>query len=191
MQSQEMALLIHDALLLPDGRLELRIVEPRYLRMVAEVYKGYYPLAFAMHKANGHPPCYPEATQCEIIDFNQLEDDSLSIIVEGRQRLEILLAHQEKDLLWKVQGRPCHNWEKEPIDGEFEIISAALEQFYQVNPDLFGLYSDVHLEDAAWVSQRWLEVLPMYSQDKFKLANQPDCHKAMDFVLKLIKSHAG
>jgi Lon protease-like protein len=51
------------------------------------------------------------------------------------------------------------------------------------------LYSQVHLEDAAWVSQRWLEVLPMYNRDKLVLVNQPDCHKTMDFVLQLIKSH--
>lgn len=58
-----------------------------------------------------------------------------------------------------------------------------------MNPDLLELYSQVHLEDAAWVSQRWLEVLPMYNRDKLVLANQPDCHKTMDFVLQLIKSH--
>ncbi|QSX30609.1 MULTISPECIES: LON peptidase substrate-binding domain-containing protein [Shewanella] len=191
MQTQEMALLTHDALLLPDGRLELRIIEPRYLRMVADVFKGRYPLAFGMLKPNGHPPCYPEATQCKIIDFNQLEDDSLSIVLEGEQRVRIISAAQERDGLWKVRAVPCQNWAHEPILGEFTIISAALEQFYQVNPDLLHLYHDMHLEDAAWVSQRWLEVLPMYNQDKFKLVSQPDCHKTMDFVLRLIKSHAG
>lgn len=190
MRTQEMALLTHDALLLPDGRLEIRIVEPRYLRMVAQVLKGELRLAFGMFKANSRPPCYPIATHCEIIDFNQLEDDSLSIVLEGHQRVKILSAVEDKDKLWIAKALPCLNWAEEPISGEFEIISAALEQFYEVNPDLFDLYSNVHMEDAAWVSQRWLEVLPMYNKDKLTLLNQPDCHKTMDFVLQLIKSHA-
>ncbi|GGI92717.1 LON peptidase substrate-binding domain-containing protein [Shewanella gelidii] len=189
MRTQEMALLVRDALLLPDGRLEVRIVEPRYLRMVAEVLKGKYPLAFGMFRAKSDLPCYPIATQCEIIDFNLLEDDSLSIVLEGHQRVKILSAYEDSDKLWMGKTLPCLNWAEEPIRGEFELISAALEQFYQVNPDLFELYSKMNLEDAAWVSQRWLEVLPMYNKDKLMLLNQPSCHKTMDFVLQLIKSH--
>lgn len=189
MQTREMALLMRDALLLPQGRIEVRVVEPGHLRMVADVLKGRYDLAFAAMRPRGSPPCYPTATQCDIIDFNQLEDDSLSIVLEGRQRVSILSAAQAKDKLWMARTLPCRNWQEEPIEGEFELISAALEQFYEVNPDLLELYSQVHLEDAAWVSQRWLEVLPMYNKDKLLLVNQPDCHKTMDFVLQLIKSH--
>ncbi|MFB2641191.1 LON peptidase substrate-binding domain-containing protein [Shewanella bicestrii] len=189
MQTREMALIMRDALLLPQGRVEVRVVEPGQLRMVAEVLKGKYDLAFAAMKPSGTPPCYPTATQCDIIDFNQLEDDSLSIVLEGRQRVSIISAAQTKDKLWMSRTLPCQNWQEEPIEGEFELISAALEQFYEVNPDLLELYSQVHLEDAAWVSQRWLEVLPMYNRDKLVLVNQPDCHKTMDFVLQLIKSH--
>ena len=189
MQTREMALIMRDALLLPQGRIEVRVGEPGQLRMVADVLKGKYDLAFAASKPSGNPPCYPTATQCEIIDFNQLEDDTLSIVLEGCQRVSILSAAQTKDKLWMSRTLPCQNWQEEPIQGEFELISAALEQFYEVNPDLLELYSQVHLEDAAWVSQRWLEVLPMYNRDKLVLVNQPDCHKTMDFVLQLIKSH--
>ncbi|MGI2099090.1 LON peptidase substrate-binding domain-containing protein [Shewanella glacialipiscicola] len=189
MQTREMALLMRDGLLLPQGRVEVRIVDPGHLRMVADIFKGKYALAFATMRSSGNPPCYPTATQCDIIDFNQLEDGSLSLVLEGRQRISVLSVVQAKDKLWIARTLPCRNWQQEPIKGEFELISAALEQFYLVNPDLFELYSDVYLKDAAWVSQRWLEVLPMYNQDKLVLVNQPDCHKTMDFVLQLIKSH--
>ncbi|ACA84867.1 MULTISPECIES: LON peptidase substrate-binding domain-containing protein [Shewanella] len=190
MRTQEMALITRDALLLPDGRLELRLVSPNHLKMIADVYKGKYPLAFGMLKANGNPPCYSSVTQCEIIDFNQLDDNSLSIVLEGKQRVKILSAARQRSGVWMARTLPSCNWSEEPIQGEFELISAALEQFYEVNPDLFELYSNVHLEDASWVSQRWLEVLPLYNKDKLKLMNQPDCHQTMEFVLELIKSHA-
>lgn len=191
MQTQEMALLTHDSLLLPEGRVEIRVIEPRYLSMIAEILKGHYPLVFGMEKANSDLPCYEMATQCEIIDFNQLDDESLGIVLEGKQRVRVLSAAQRRDGVWISRVLRSNNWQQEPIYGEFELISAALEQFYEVNPDLFGLYeNDIHLEDASWVSQRWLEVLPLYNQDKLRLLNQPNCHKTMNFVLELIKSHA-
>ena len=191
MRTEEMALLTHATLLLPEGRVEIRVVDPAYLSIIAEVLKLHYPLVFGVNKANSQPPCYEMATQCEIIDFNQLDDDSLGIVLEGKQRVKILSAAQRRDGVWISRTLACNNWQQEPIIGEFELISAALEQFYEVNPDLFGLYeNDIHLEDATWVSQRWLEVLPLYNKDKLRLMNQPNCHKTMNFVLELIKSHA-
>lgn len=191
MQTQEMALLTHDTLLLPEGRVEIRVIDPRYLSMIAEILKGHYPLVFGMKKANAELPCYDMATQCEIIDFNQLDDESLGIVLEGKQKVRVLSAAQRRDGIWISRVLRSNNWQQEPIHGEFELISAALEQFYEVNPDLFGLYdNDIHLEDATWVSQRWLEVLPLYNQDKQRLLNQPNCHQTMNFVLELIKSHA-
>ncbi|WOT05548.1 LON peptidase substrate-binding domain-containing protein [Shewanella youngdeokensis] len=191
MRTEEMALLTHDSLLLPEGRVEVRIADPAYLSMIAEVLKQHYPLVFGMSKANSHPPCYDTATQCEIIDFNQLDDGSLSVVLLGKQRVRILSAAQRRDGVWISRTLACNNWQQEPIYGEFELISTALAQFYEVNPALFGLYdNDVHLEDATWVSQRWLEVLPLYNKDKLRLLNQPNCHQTMHFVLELIKSHA-
>ncbi|GIU45981.1 LON peptidase substrate-binding domain-containing protein [Shewanella algidipiscicola] len=190
MLTQEMALIIRDELLLPAGRVEIRVAGPSGLSLIAEVLKGHYALAFGMAKTDSIPPCYTIATQCEIIDFNLLDDGCLGVVLEGQQRVKILSASQRKDGNWIALTLGCHNWQQEPIKGEFELISAALEQFYRVNPALFELYSDLHLEDASWVSQRWLEVLPLYNRDKQVLVNQPDCHKTMDFVLELIKSHA-
>ncbi|WP_394129498.1 LON peptidase substrate-binding domain-containing protein [Shewanella maritima] len=189
MLSQEMALLVEDAVLLPSGRIEVRVANPAELKLIARVLKGHFPLAFGALRSNADLPCYITATQCDIIDFHQLEDGSLSVVLEGHQRVKILSAAQQRDGSWIARTLACPNWRHEPIEGEFAIISAALEQFYQVNPDLLDLYSHIHLEDASWVSQRWLEVLPMYNRDKIMLADQPNCHKTMDFVLQLLKSH--
>lgn len=190
MHSQEMALLTHDALLLPNGRLELRVIDPADLSIIADVFKEKYPCAVGMFRADGHPPCYSILTQCDIIDFNQLADETLAVVLEGKQRVKVLSGAQQADGHWLVKTLCCPNWMSEPITDEFALISLALEQFYEVNPEMAELYPNVELNDACWVSQRWLEVLPMYNKDKIKLLNQPDCHKTMDFVLQLIKSHA-
>lgn len=184
-----MALLTYDALILPEGRLEIGVVEPVNLSIVAKVLKQQSILAVGMQKGKGSPPCYPIVTQCDIIDFNQLENGSLSILVEGKQRVRIISATQAQDTSWQVKTIKCSNWHTEPIKDEFEVISLALEQFYDVNPDLLALYMESHFSDATWVCQRWLEVLPMYNKDKLRLLNHPNCYPAMKFVLELIKAH--
>lgn len=189
MHTQEIHLLVRDGMLLQNGRLEIRIVAAAELDVIAKYFKGVATLAYATERSHRRLPCYPYATQCEIIDFDQLEDGTLSVVLEGTQRLKVLSAGKTRQGYWMARATEHPNWEHEPIEGEFEIISAALEQFYAVNPNLYQLYNDVHLEDATWVSQRWLEVLPMYNRDKLLLAQQPDCHKTMDFVLHLLKSH--
>lgn len=185
-----MALYTYDALILPEGRIEVKVVGPANLRVVADVLKGVYPLALGMHRGKGSPPCYPIVTECEIIDFDKHEDGELTLVLEGIQRARILSAAQTQDSRWIVRTLDCNNWCQEPITGEFELISLALEQFYDVNPELMELYPSLNLADATWVSQRWLEVLPMYNQDKIKLLNQPNCHQTLEFVLQLIKSHS-
>ncbi|MFT5788711.1 MAG: Lon protease-like protein, partial [Shewanella sp.] len=114
MRTEEMALLMHDTLLLPEGRVEIRVVDPAYLSMIAEVLKLHYPLVFGMSKANSNPPCYEMATQCEIIDFNLLDDDSLGIVLQGKQRVRILSAAQRRDGVWISRTLACNNWQQEP-----------------------------------------------------------------------------
>lgn len=190
MRTTQMALLTHDALVLPQGRLEVPVVDSANLQTVADVFKNKYQLVVGMFNGSDNPPCYSIVTQCDIIDFNQLDDNSLSITLEGKQRLYINAAEQQLDKRWLVKTKPCSNWQEVPIQGEFELLSLALKQFYEANPQLEELYPQLHLEDGCWVSQRWLEVLPMYNRDKIKLLRQPNCHQTMAFILRLIKSHA-
>lgn len=189
MHTNEMVILTRDALLLPLGRTKIRVVEPHYLKMVAEVLKGRYPLVFGMHRVHGKLPCYPYGTECNIIDFNQQKDGALELILEGIQKVKIMSAEQRKDKVWIAKTRSYDNWLPESITGQYEILSAALEHFFQANPELSKLYTQINLEDATWVSQRWLEVLPLYNNEKLRLVCQPNCHRTLDYVLKLIQSH--
>ncbi|WP_299011816.1 LON peptidase substrate-binding domain-containing protein [uncultured Shewanella sp.] len=189
MHTEEMVILTRDALLLPLGRIKVRIVEPHYLKMVAAVLKGKYPLIFGMHRVHGKLPCYPYGTECDVIDFNQQKGGALELVLEGKQKVKIISAVQQKDKIWLAQARRYDNWVSESITEQYEILSAALEHFFQANEALSKLYTHINLEDATWVSQRWLEVLPLYNNEKLRLVCQPNCHRTLDYVFKLIQSH--
>ncbi|MGL4474195.1 MAG: LON peptidase substrate-binding domain-containing protein [Shewanella sp.] len=186
MKIEAMSLFSSDMLILPRGRREIRVVQPQHLVTIVECLKLQQQLAIAM-ESESNPPCYPIATQCHIIDFNQLADNSLSIVVEGIQRVRVVSSMKQKDGRFMLHTLPSQHWQSEPLVGEYHIVSLALQEFFKVHPDLFDLYGDTHLQDASWVSERWLELLPMYNSDKHQLLSQPDCHKTMNFVLSLIQ----
>ncbi|MBV7315287.1 LON peptidase substrate-binding domain-containing protein [Shewanella sp. NIFS-20-20] len=187
MNVEVMSLFAIDTLILPQGRQEIRVVDNLNILTLTESLKLDIPLAFGMGCQHA-PPCYPIVTHCRVIDFNQLSDNSLSIVIEGLQRVRVISSMQKLDKRWMLLTFPSQNWQHEPLVGEYRLLSQALREFYQVHPDLLELYGDTQWQDACWVSQRWLEVLPMYNHDKHQLLSQPDCHKTMNFMLNLIKS---
>ncbi|ADN74691.1 peptidase S16 lon domain protein [Ferrimonas balearica DSM 9799] len=189
MKRIEAALLPIDDPVLPEGRKELRIVTPGQLRMVAASLKDGSSLAVCMSREEGDMPCYPIATLVDVVDFFQLDDDTLSVVVEGRQRVRVLNTWAAPDGVWMGETLTMTNWPSFPLDNNFSVLGEALRRLYEAQPELGHLYHDPHLEDASWVSQRWLEVLPLVEQEKQRLMGQPDCGKTMQYVLSLILSH--
>ncbi|WP_169903010.1 LON peptidase substrate-binding domain-containing protein [Paraferrimonas sedimenticola] len=180
-------LIILENWLLPKGRLELRITQTEVLQLIARHFKHGERIALGVQSSEGSfLPCMRHAVDVQVVDFFQLDDESLSFVFEGVQRLKVCETHPVSESLWQAKVRRLPDWPEQGLEKEFKVLSRALEYFYQTNPDISELYSHVHLEDANWVSQRWLEVLPIIDQDKLHLVNQPDCSEAMSFVLKMI-----
>ena len=70
--------------LLPDGVLPLRIFEPRYMRMIAESSKrGMGLCLLGKAQDGGFSPLLAIGTRVEIIDFDLLADNTLSVTLKG------------------------------------------------------------------------------------------------------------
>ncbi len=190
MSDIETALLPIEAPVLPKGRKELRIVTPGQLRMVASSLKDENVwLVACMNRDEADMPCYPLATQVRVVDFHQLDDDSLAIVVEGVQKVRIDEVWADRDGVWRGRVLPQPNWPSRPLGDNYAMLGQALQRLYEAQPALAGLYPNPQLNDACWVSQRWLEVLPLIEKDKQMLMGQPDCRKTMQYVMSLIRSH--
>ncbi|WP_095497110.1 LON peptidase substrate-binding domain-containing protein [Paraferrimonas haliotis] len=189
MRTERTNLIILEQWILPQGRLELRITQPEVMQLVVDHFKQDTPIALGVinEEATANSlPCLRYATACRIIDFFQLDDNTTSFVFEGLHRLRVVATHLVSESLWKAQVIRLPDWPSYPLASEYEVLSTALKYFYEENPDLLELYPDAQLDDANWVSQRWLEVLPIIAQDKQALLSQPNCQQAMSFVLKLI-----
>lgn len=169
--SQTIALFPLSQIILPQGRMQLRVFEPRYQRLVREAQQRPFasallnPYVHKQHQAR----IFPLVTLVRIIDFCQLPDGLLGITIEGIARHRIIKRWQEADQLHVAQTEALPSWAMSKLDSAFQPLVPALQQVYQQNPQLAALYPDPHWEDASWLAQRWLEVLTMPPQLKFEL----------------------
>ncbi|QIZ78617.1 LON peptidase substrate-binding domain-containing protein [Ferrimonas lipolytica] len=191
MKRIDATLLPIDTPVLPQGRKELRLATPGQLRMLAQCLKdpNQWLVVCMNREEEGDLPCYPVATQVRVVDFSSLDDGTLSVVVEGQQKVRISEVWAEADGVWMGKVLPMLNWPSRPIEQPFSMVVAALERLYQQEPSLGQMYPERELSDACWVCQRWLEILPLVEQDKQMLMDQPDCSKTMHYVLQLILNH--
>lgn len=165
--------------LFPGGRLPLRIFEPRYLRMVRESFGREHAFAMCMLDPKGdkqsNTHIWPLATLVRVVDFDALDDGMLGITVEGIQKIEILTIDTETDGLRVGRVRPVENWSHQPLPERFSPLREKLAQIYEDYPDLGSLYPTPQWQDAAWLAQRWLEVVPLEAGQKQRLwTSDPD-----------------
>jgi len=161
----ELALFPLSQVVLPRGRMKLRVFEPRYIRLVREACAGERPFASALlnpYVAQSHSDrIYSAATLVQVTDFTQLEDGLLGITVEGIQRIEIMQRWQEPDGLHVATTTMLPDWPETEFLPAHRALSDELLTVFKQNPQLQELYPVPQWQNASWLAQRWIEVLTM------------------------------
>lgn len=161
----EVALFPLSQVVLPQGRMKLRVFEPRYVRLVREACAGKRPFAVALlnsYVAQSHPDrIFAVATLVQVTDFTQLEDGLLGITVEGSKRIEIVQRWQEQDGLHVATAIELPDWPETEFLPTHRLLSDELLTVMEQNPQLQELYPQPQLQNASWLAQRWIEVLTM------------------------------
>ncbi len=169
-------------IVLPQGRLALRVFEPRYQRLVREAQQR--PFASALlnpYVHNQHQSrIFPVVTLVQIVDFCQLDDGLLGITIEGIQRMRITERWQESDQLHVATTTMLPDWPAQPLTPAQRVLVPALQQIYDQNPELAALYPAPDWQDGRWLARRWLEVLTMPPQLKFQLMEADTAVPALD-----------
>ncbi|MDR9830186.1 LON peptidase substrate-binding domain-containing protein [Vibrio sp. FNV 38] len=179
------------SVLFPCGVLKLRIFEPRYLRMVTECFRNNEGFGLCMIDEDGAPPplnISSHGTYVKIVDFEELKDGMLGITVRGDRAFEIRQVSNDRDGLRRAKVHWTPAWPKAVIDAEFEYIRDHLRLVYQQFPQISQMYDSCHFDDAVWVSQRWLELLPLKVSHFDFLALQGNSDEALMFLTQAIES---
>lgn len=177
-----------NTLLLPEGRMRLRLFEPRYLRMMKEASSGKRPFAMASLNplVNQHHPdrICPEVTLVSIVDFEQLPDGLLGITVEGTGRYQIVKRWQEPDKLHVAELAPIPFWSAQNATAEQQLWQK-LQLVFKQYPELARLYPEPDHQNLCWLVSRWMELLPLTPHLKRQWLTQDLADTAKDLTLWL------
>lgn len=178
-----------NTLLLPQGRMRLRLFEARYLRLMKEATSGVRSFAIAslnplVSQHHADRIC-PEVTLVSIVDFEQLPDGLLGITVEGQGRYRISKRWQEYDQLHVAQLDPLPFWTAQNAPADLSLWPK-LQQVFKQYPELATLYPQPDHQNLCWLVSRWMELLPLTPHLKRQWLNQDvtETAKALELWLE-------
>lgn len=189
MQTTKIALLPLTSHILPRGRLPLRIIEERYIRMIKESTKAMSGFGVVMIDPDQTGPfgrISSIGTRVDIIDFYTLDDGFLGINIEGSCRFIIDDITTESDGLKTANVQYISNWPDQKITPKEYYLAAKLEELYAHHADINQLYALKEMANISWVSQRWLELLPLSVTEKQHLLQAPDCNSTIAILKALM-----
>ena len=192
-----------NTVLFPDGILPLRVFDARYIDMVRDCMKRAAPFGVALIKSGKEvgAAAVPEAVGC-IAHIEQWDMADLGVlllrtrggarlrILETRllpaQRLEARIELLAADAAIAFSGRhmQCAAALKIVID---EVHAKAPAGQSQAEHSPFA--QPVRLDDAAWVANRWCEILPIPLKARQKLLELDDAQHRREIVHQYLQQH--
>ncbi|KGY08623.1 LON peptidase substrate-binding domain-containing protein [Vibrio sinaloensis] len=186
---QEVMLFPLSSIVLPEGKMRLRVFEARYKRLVVEALKGdgtFGICLFQKQASAENSELSVVGTLVKIVDFEQLDDGLLGITVTGLHRFMIRKVRTEHDGLRFAKIEPLANWPLMPLSKRGESLSQQLQQVYAQFEQLDALYDQKFFDDECWVSQRWLEILPLSNKQFDLLALELDCTVTIEYLSRAL-----
>lgn len=162
---------------LPGGQLPLRLFEPRYIDMVKNCFKTNTGFGVCLIKDGseaGQPAQpYPHGTLVSIVDFDQGPDGLLHICAEGQQEFNLVTFTANADNLLIGEVQMYEQAAPVEMNAEYKNLADKLAILLQyVEPNI--VYADKQLDNADWVCNRLLELLPLTAASKFELLQLQD-----------------
>jgi len=187
--------------LYPDGLLELKIFEARYLDLMSRCLRERAPFGVVALRAGSESrgggdavQLYEVGTLAELIDVDSAQAGILLIRCRGGERFEVGATHQERDGLWVAASA-------EPVAADPPIAPAAAhaDVVKTLADAIAGLaaqgsrpFLEPHrLDSAGWVANRWCEILPLPLEVRQRLMTLADPLARLDVVDSLLRARDG
>lgn len=177
-----------NTVLFPGGPLPLRIFEPRYLAMVSDRVQKDAPFGVLLIRdgnETGPATTHDVGTLARITDWYQGSDGLLGVTAVGEQRFRVISSFRE------ASGLNIGNIELLPDEPEMPM-----PEKYQAMPHILGgvlddlgrLYESLerHMDDASWVTSRFVEILPIDLEQKQQCLESSDPAERLEMVQELL-----
>ncbi len=159
--------------LYPGSRMPLQIFEPRYLQMVSDSFRRQSGFVIVQTRndqavAQGQAPFHDVGVYGEIIDWDQLPNERLGIVVQGVRRVRIGPVEAQPDNLLLGDCDWLAEEAAEPIAPLYAPLQQLLCQMLK-HPSLASFAADTDTEDAVVLGYRLADWLPFSAEDKQEL----------------------
>ncbi|NGP52226.1 LON peptidase substrate-binding domain-containing protein [Thioalkalivibrio sp. XN8] len=186
----ELPLFPLQTVLFPGGPLPLRIFEPRYVDMIGRCMKtgvGFGVTLIKSGEETSATTMHDFGTVANIVDFDQLADGTLGVVVIGSTRFMVRSVGRQPDGLNVGQVELLEDEPKMSLPARFSDMARLLEGVFE---DLGPQYQHVtpDFDDASWVGCRLAELLPIDLEHKQHCLELFDPVKRLEYLEPLLRS---
>jgi uncharacterized protein len=181
--------------LFPDGLLELKIFEARYLDLMSRCLRERIPFGVvalrsgreARSAAGEAVQLYEIGTFAELIEIDSAQAGILLVRCRGRQRFIVGATRQERDGLWLAETTPVPD---DPVVAPSASHADAVKSLADAIAALSAqgvepFLSPHRFDDAGWVANRWCEILPLPLEVRQRLMTLADPLARLEVVRSL------
>lgn len=191
----ELPLFLLNAVLHSGGRMELRVFETRYMDMVKECLRANAPFGVCLIAQGSEvarptgPTAQPRAvgTLGSITDWQMPQLGILHIITHGGQRFRILSWRREPNGLVRARVTLLPDPPVKPIPGDYArlvpMLRSLLDSLEDQPPKPHRFY------DAAWVADRWAELLPLPLDKRQEILELDDGVARLDVIYRFLEEN--
>jgi len=182
-----------NTVLFPGGPLPLRIFEARYVDMISSCLRNEAPFGVVLIREGaetGPATTHDIGTLARIVDWYQGSDGLLGVTAIGEQRFRLLSSCRQDDGLNVGEVELLTDEPATPLPDEYQEMATILTG---VLDDLGRLYESLErrMDDASWVTSRFVEILPIDLEQKQRCLEQNDPVERLRIVKELLEAASG
>lgn len=193
----EIPLFLLGTVLHSGGRLELRVFETRYMDMVKTCLRTETPFGVCLLERGeevavlqGEAPVpYRVGTLARIADWEMPQLGILNLVVHGGERFRIFEHRTQPDGLVRAAVELLPDPPVTPIPGDYArlvpMLRALIEALEDPPPPPHRFF------DAAWVADRWAELLPLPLAARQQILELDDGVARLDAIYRFLEKESG
>ncbi len=190
MSTLEVPLFPLRTVLFPDGYLQLRIFEQRYLDMVRNCASNDsgFGVCLIMEGEEAVAPVRTAetGTLAHIVDWYTLEDGLLGVSAIGTSRFVIRQTRKQQDGLLLGQVALLPEPARSDVPPNYSVLCQVLDRFMEKVGQNYPSFTPESLQDAAWVGYRLSELLPLSVVEKQQLLEMDDPIARLQDLLEIL-----
>ncbi len=177
--------------LFPDGLLELKIFEARYLDLISRCMRERRPFGVVALRAGTEAKVsdvpvtlHNAGTLAELMEVDSAEAGILLVRARGTRRFLLDSPRQQPDGLWvgSAQELPADE-AMAPAPAHADIVAKLAAAVAAIAEQGAAPFLEPHrFDEAGWVANRWCEILPIPVEAKLRLMMFGDPRGRLDIV---------